>query len=199
MARKFSLALAGALLLCCGFGFAPSPNKTESDPKKIQVADVNGKRVRPLESKERKFAVFFFIAHDCPIANRYAPEIKQICADYATRPVTFYVVYVDTDLAAPGAKKHATDYGYPCAALRDPAHKLVKALKAKVTPETVVVGPEGKTLYQGRIDNRYLDYGKMRHIPTVYDLRLALDAALEGKRVAHPRTTAIGCFIPEAK
>jgi hypothetical protein len=68
-----------------------------------------------------------------------------------------------------------------------------------VTPQAVVLSSQGKTLYSGRIDNRFLGYGKDKIKASVSDLRLSLDAILAGKPVPHPTTTAIGCFIPDGK
>jgi thioredoxin-related protein len=165
--------------------------------RQIQVRDVNGKKVRPLADTKPKATVLLFTAQDCPISNRFAPEVIAICKAYMPRQIAFYIVYVETENNLKQARKHATEFGYPCPAVVDPKHLLSRALNAKVTPEAVVVSPEGKTLYQGRIDDRYVDFGKMRPQPKVRDLRLALDAVLAGKPVPTPRTTAIGCYIPE--
>jgi hypothetical protein len=82
-------------------------------------------------------------------------------------------------------------------ALLDPAHKVVRAAGATVTPEAAVISPSGTLLYRGRIDDLYLDFGKRRREPTKRDLREALDAILTGKKPALRTTNAVGCFIPE--
>ena len=62
-----------------------------------------------------------------------------------------------------------------------------------------VIGPAGHVLYRGRIDNVWAALGKRRSAATEHDLRKALEAAVNGKRVAEPRTQAIGCYIPPAE
>lgn len=161
----------------------------------LVVKDLNGVS-HDLLSPKHKAVLLFFIAHDCPISNSYAPEINRFCAMYAPQQIACYVVYAEADLPLAQAKAHAHDYGYKCAALLDAPHRLVKRTRATVTPEAIVLSPAGKILYRGRIDNRYAGYGKMRLQPTVRDLRLALDAIARGKPVATPETKAIGCFIP---
>ena len=47
----------------------------------------------------------------------------------------------------------------------------------------------------GRIDDRYVDFGKQRTEPTVRELRDALQAILAGKPIAVTRTKPIGCDI----
>jgi hypothetical protein len=69
----------------------------------------------------------------------------------------------------------------------------------KMAPEVAVLGPDGKVLYRGRIDDLYVTYGKRRPAPTQHDLRDALDALLAGKAIAAPTAKVIGCYLPEPK
>ena len=163
--------------------------------QQLVVKDVNGVAHRLPDSKN-KATVLLFIAHACPISNGYATEINRLCVEYAPRKIAFYVVYPDADLSVAAAKKHAQEFGYRCPAVLDPAHRLVKKTGATVTPEAAVLSPGGKLLYRGRIDDRYVDFGKKRSQPARRDLRLALDQIMQGKPVANRLTKAIGCFIP---
>jgi hypothetical protein len=52
-------------------------------------------------------------------------------------------------------------------------------------------------LYRGRIDDRYVEFGKDRPQPTVRDLERSLEAVLGGKPVPVAKTRAIGCFIAD--
>ena len=145
----------------------------------------------------RKATVFFFVMHECPVANGYAPEISRITAEYSAQGVRCFVVYVESDLTPEKARQHARDYGYKSGALLDPQHRLVKAAGATISPEAAVFSPSGEVLYRGRIDDRVADFGKRRVEPTRRDLRLALDAILAGKPVQARLTRAVGCYIPE--
>lgn len=166
----------------------------------LTLKDIDGASREPLKfEKEQKAAVFIFITNDCPIANAYAPEINRICEAYAKKSIVFYLVHVDPDLKADAARKHAKDFCYTCPVLLDPEQALVGRLKATVTPEAVVVSPEGKTLYRGRIDDRYITYMKQRAEPESRDLRAALDAICEGKPVPAAETKAVGCIIQTMK
>jgi hypothetical protein len=163
----------------------------------IYVKDVAGTSVQPLADTGQKATVLFFVMHECPIANSYAPEIARIMSEYSTKGVRAYVVYVESDLTPEQARQHARDYGYKSGALLDPQHRLVKAAGATVSPEAVVMSPAGEVLYRGRIDDRAVDFGKRRVEPTRRDLRLSLDAILAGKPVPARLTKAVGCYIPE--
>lgn len=163
----------------------------------LQVKDLNGALVKPLNTTGRKATVLFFITQDCPIANGYAPEIKRICQKYAANNIALYVVYVDPSLSLAAARNHARSYGYAYStALLDPHHTLVKYAGATVTPEAAVFGPDGKRLYHGRIDDQYPSLGQRREVVTKHDLRDSLDSVLVGKPVPTPVTKAVGCFIP---
>lgn len=171
----------------------------QADAEQITLKDVHGVSRRPLQMRGKRATVLFFILQDCPIANRYAPEINRIVAAYTPKRIAFYVVYVDPALKPKEARKHAKDYGYRCPALLDPAHRLAKKIGATISPEAVVIGPDGKRMYCGRIDDLYIDLGRQRYEATQHDLREALDAILSGRSVPNPVTKAVGCFIPPKK
>jgi hypothetical protein len=65
-----------------------------------------------------------------------------------------------------------------------------------VTPEAAVYA-NGRVVYHGRIDDRYVDLGLERPAPTVHDLDDALTAVLAGRPVEHPVTQAVGCYIAD--
>ena len=191
MKSKFLIALA--LLLCFSRGALAKGNSATDS--KIEVVNVQGEKVRPLAGAERIATVLLFVAQDCPISNSYAPEYNVIYNDYARHRVAFYVVYTETDSTLAAARKHAKDYNYACPALYDNTHKLVRRVGARVTPEVAVLSPDGTILYQGRIDDKYIDFGKMRHQASVHDLRRTLDEIVLNKPISVSRTKAIGCFI----
>ncbi|MFM8468649.1 MAG: redoxin domain-containing protein [Limisphaerales bacterium] len=162
----------------------------------VRLLDPTGKAHEPLKSApDRKATVIIFTLPDCPIANAFAPEINRLAADYSARGVAFYLAHVDRELSAADARKHAADYGYRFPVLLDSQHALVSALGATKTPQAFLLGPDGKTLYHGRINNLFADYGTRRQAVTQHDLRDALGAVLAGKPIARPFTEAIGCHI----
>lgn len=182
--------LAVTFLVCLALGVA-APNAAE----RPELADVHGQKHQPLANKGQKATVLFFIGHDCPISNSYAPEINRICAEYEVKKFSCYLIYPDPDLSAADAKKHSQEFSYHSPALLDPSHKLVKKTGVTVTPEVAVLAPDGKLLYRGRIDNTFADFGKKRAEPTQRDLRAALEAILNNKPAPNRTTKAIGCYI----
>jgi len=169
----------------------------QQSPGELSVLDLDGRAVAPFRGEPGTFEVLFFVASDCPIANKFAPEIERICDEYGPRGVGFHLVYADGDEDAETIRAHITDYGFTAPALLDFEHRLVEHAGATVTPEAALFSSEGELLYRGRIDDRFVDFGKERENPTQRDLRAALDAVLAGERPVNDRTEAIGCFIPE--
>ena len=99
-------------------------------------------------------------------------------------------------MKAADAAKQAEMFALTATVLLDPACAVARAAQATVTPE-VVVRTAGRTVYQGRINDLYLNRTRKQAEPKSHDLVAALDAILAGRPVANPVTKAIGCSIPQ--
>jgi hypothetical protein len=88
----------------------------------------------------------------------------------------------------------AFSYEGAAGALRDPALALVKFAGATITPEAAVYA-NGRIVYRGRIDDRYVDLGVERPKASTHDLEEAIAAVVAGKPVRHATTQAVGCYI----
>jgi hypothetical protein len=146
-----------------------------------------------------KATVLLFVAVDCPISNRYAPEYGRIFEDFKDQGVEMVRVYVDDTVPLKDIVRHGHDFDLTkIRAVFDPKHSLVKALGITVTPEAAVVGSDGALLYRGRIDDLYASHGRLREGDYRRDLREALKEIVAGKPVSVPFTNATGCGIPDA-
>lgn len=162
----------------------------------LKVSDLNGRELSPLNMDGELGAVFFFISGDCPISNRYSPEISRIARLYQKNKLRFYLVYVDESLDRNAIGQHLKDYSMEAIpALHDRKQLLVKAIGATVTPEAAIVSSDHRLIYRGRIDNRFEALGKERRQVTAHDLTDAIDAIIAGKPPVTARTNAIGCYI----
>lgn len=156
--------------------------------------DTNGVAVNVPDPKA-KVTALIFVAHDCPMANAYAPEIARLCKEFTPRGAAFRIVYAERDLAKGDAGRHAKEFAFPCPAILDRELRLAARVGATMTPQAVLLSPEGAVLYLGRIDDIYADYGKKRAQPAHRDLRDAIEAVLVGRAVPKPRTPSLGCHI----
>jgi hypothetical protein len=159
------------------------------------IRDIDGVSVRPFETT-RAAGLVFFVCTDCPISNGYAPEIRNVCAEYRSKRVTCTLIYEDVEVDPAAVKRHMAEYGYAnVRAAIDRDRSIAKPARATVTPAALLIDAKGTIRYRGRIDNKYAALGKPRQQVTVHDLRDALDAVLSGAPVANPETKAFGCFI----
>ena len=168
----------------------------------LSLLDLEGKSVTPLADSGAKAVVFIFTRADCPISNRYAPEVRRLSASFASEKVKFWLVYPDADAPPDAIRRHIKEYNYNCEALRDPRHELVKATGVSVTPEAAVFvfnRSGARLIYRGRIDDQYAAFGKHRPAPAVRDLEDVLTAVVKGAAVEFKTTPAIGCYISDLK
>jgi thiol-disulfide isomerase/thioredoxin len=166
----------------------------DQSPAQDTLADIEDAMLGTLA-----MTVLIFVSIDCPVSNRYAPEIKRLHEEFTSRGVTFRLVYPNPldDEAAIG--RHLRDFGYPPIAERDGDRTLVKTAGATITPEAAVFDAQKRLVYRGRIDDRFVELGRERPAATRRDLRDALVAVLAGKPVNPSHTQAVGCFIADMK
>jgi hypothetical protein len=160
------------------------------------VRDFAGRQLT-IPQKGSQATVLLFIAIDCPISNRLAPEIKRIVADYSKKDVAFLRAYSDSTIDQQKLASHGKEFGLEVPGFLDVKHRIVKAIGVTVVPTAAVIRADGTLAYRGRINDLYLDHGTVRDKPTRDDLRIALDEVLLGKPVSVPLTRAIGCDIPD--
>jgi hypothetical protein len=162
------------------------------------TVDLDGKAVDPFATAA-KVRVFVFVRTDCPVSNRYAPELKRLNDEFAPRGAAFSLVYADPAQTSEGIRQHIEEYKFPGAVIRDPGHSLVRLAKVTITPEAAVFSSSGKLLYHGRIDNRYVELGKAMPSPTRRDLEDAIAAALDGRPQPEASAPAVGCYLADVE
>jgi hypothetical protein len=160
--------------------------------------DLNGKPRDPFADGARA-KVLLFVRTDCPITNRYAPELQRIASEFTSKGVEFWLIYPDPAETAAGIEAQIAQYKLPGKALRDPHHKLVARSRAIVSPQAAVFDSGSRLIYTGRIDDRYVDFGKTRAAARTHDLEAAITAVLSGKPVLLSRTRAVGCYLADVQ
>ena len=164
------------------------------------IENLAGQVVDPMPKHDMAAFVFIFSRCDCPISNRYAPEIRRLSEEFSGRKVLFRLIYPIADDTAAAIREHQADFKLPCEAFRDPQQAWVRECGVGITPEAVVfLGDRRTMVYRGRIDDRFVDFGVARAAPTTHDLEQAIEQALAGKSSGLVTTRAIGCFIGPLK
>jgi thiol-disulfide isomerase/thioredoxin len=160
------------------------------------VLGLDGRPVDPLAADSGKVVVLVFLRRDCPVSSRYAPIIQKVSKEYADR-ASFWLIYPDKSDSPQAVRKHLQDYGYRLPALRDPEHALAKVARVQITPEVAVFDRSHRLVYDGRIDDWYVDLGRTRPAPTTHEMDDAIRAALAGKAVAKSEVRGVGCYISD--
>jgi hypothetical protein len=159
---------------------------------------LDGKAVDPFAAAA-KVRVFVFVRTDCPVSNRYAPELNRLNREFGTRGVAFSVVYADPAETSESIRRHIEQYKLPGTVIRDPGHSLVRRANVTITPETAVFSAGGQLLYHGRIDNWFVELGKAMASPTRHDLEDAIAAALDGQPQPEASAPAVGCYLADVE
>lgn len=141
-------------------------------------------------------AVLFFVRTDCPISNRYAPEMARLAGRFAPSGISFYLVYPDLADEAEGIEAHRRDHSLRQPWIRDLDHTLVRRCSTKVTPEAAILARDGTVVYHGRIDDRWIRPGKARARAIRRDLESNLEALVAGRPIEVSTRKAVGCPIP---
>jgi thiol-disulfide isomerase/thioredoxin len=162
----------------------------------FELSDISGKVHHPFADPKTRAVVLVFITTDCPIANYFQPTLQRLEASYKKKGIIFYLVHSDPDTTEAAAATHAKEYAITAPVILDTGQKLAREFGAEWTPEAVVLLPNRKTIYKGRIDDTYADYGKKRPQPTHRDLKEAIDSLLAGRIPEKPVITKpVGCPI----
>lgn len=160
------------------------------------AVDLDGKTVDPFAVPSGKIVILIFLRRDCPVSSRYAPAIQQISAQYE-REASFWLVYPDKAESGQTIRQYLSDYGYRIPALRDPDHTLVRRAHVRITPEVAVFDRKHQLVYDGRIDDWYVEPGLPRPAPTTHELSDAIQDTLAGKPMAKNEVRGVGCYISD--
>jgi Redoxin len=147
-----------------------------------------------LSQHGEKALVLLFIRTDCPISNRYAPDIQRLYQEFSSKGIEFRLVYPEPGLTASAMEEHRREYGYSIPGIVDTNHYYTDRAGANITPEAVVF-VQGRLVYRGRVDDRYVEIGKERPHALHHDLQEILTAIVAGEAITYHETPAVGCAI----
>ena len=179
---------AGAV--CAGM---PAPDFT--------LADTSGKAVK-LSDFRGKYVVLEWTNPECPFVRKHSNSgnMQGLQKEWGARDVVWLTVnstnsssYEYKSPQQMGEWMQAKDAA-PRAALVDATSATGRAYGAKTTPHMFVVGPDGKLIYSGAVDDRRSSNPADAKAANNY-VRAALTEALAGKPVTVASTTPYGCSV----
>jgi thiol-disulfide isomerase/thioredoxin len=160
--------------------------------------DLDGRPVDRLAPPGARAVVLFFAASDCPICNRYIPEIERLDREFAPAGVRFWWVYPNPEDTPEVVRRHRQQFDIHGGTVLDTQHRLTAMAHATITPEVAVFVPGRDTLrevYHGRIDDRYVSLGQEHPSAAKHELEIALRALTANRPIPAPGGPPIGCSI----
>lgn len=182
--KRFALLLVAGLVACAA----------SHSPDGDAPFALDGQPAAPTAPAAGRVHVLLFTSLECPIANAYAPTLRQLAEQWRNTPVDLFLVVADPKATPDAVRRHAADYQLPGRLVLDRGQQLAHAFGAQRTPEAVVLAAAGPT-YRGRIDDAWAARGQRRPA-VVHDLRDAVQRTLTGDRTFVAGPAAVGCWLP---
>ena len=198
---KTKLILIAIITLAAGALYAADVPPVGSAAPDFSAPDANGK-TQSLSEYKGKYVVLEWFNPECPFVKKHygSDNMQKLQAEYTGKGV----VWLTIDSNAPGsegnisadqAKKIMDSWKTKQTALvLDPESKIAKLYGAKNTPNMVIVGPDGKIVYEGAIDSKATPNPDDIASSTNY-VKVALDESMSGKPVSNANTRPYGCSV----
>jgi len=188
--------LLGLLLLqFAGCSHPLKPSVRSPAPFQWAYTTLDGLEQVMTPGLETKAVVFEFLSTECPIANRFQPELNRLAVEFSPQGVRFVAIYPNLGETAEGIRQHRADSAFSGEAGRDLRQELVNRWNITVTPEVVVLAADGALIYRGRVNDQYAGLGQGKPAPTRHDLEEALREYLANGLAQGVSTTPVGCRI----
>ena len=198
-------------LLCVLFPmmlFSQDPTITPLDlgqkAPDFKLPATDGKNYTLGDFDQYQVLAVIFTCNHCPTAQAYEDRIIQMVTEYEPKGVGFVAIspndpkaislselgYSDLNDDLDDMKVRAREKGYNFPYLYDGDHQEASmAYGVVATPHVFIFDQERLLRYRGRIDDTENPYIEPRR----QDMRLAMDALLEGEEISEPLTKTFGC------
>ncbi len=207
--RKRTLVVVAVVLFMAGLGFSAS-EKVETlrigqRAPDFNLPGVDGRSYRLADFADADVLVIIFTCNHCPTAQAYEERIKKLAADYKNKSVALVAIsandpkavrldelgYSDMSDSFEEMKIRAKDMGYNFPYLYDGDNQKVSlAYGPTRTPHVFIFDRQRELRYVGRFDN-----SEKARLVKSEDARNAIEALLNGKKVAVEETRTIGCSV----
>jgi len=149
------------------------------------------------ELKSDKATVIMFICNHCPFVKHVNKQLVNLANDYIPQGISFIAINSnDADNYPEDSPikmiQYAKILGYPFPYLFDETQEIAKAYNAACTPDFYIFDKEMRCVYRGQLDDSRPGNGKPVNGK---DIRLALEAILNGNKVVENQIPSIGCNI----
>jgi len=141
--------------------------------------------------RDKRAAVFVFLATDCPLSQSYSRTLNDLRAQFVADGVEFYGVFPGES----AVDDFVATYKITFPVVVDRSFQLTDFFGATKTPEAFAVDADGRSIYKGAIDNWAPELGQHRTVITEHYLLDALRSLVHHENIRVRETPAVGCFI----
>ena len=160
----------------------------------FSLPDTNGNNVSLSNFKSNSLVIIFTCNH-CPYAKAVEDRLIDLGNKYHGK-TDFVLIssnevenYPD-DAPAKMAERHS-EKNYPFPYLFDETQEVAKAYSAVCTPDIFLYDSDRKLRYRGRLDDNWKEPEKV----TKEELKMAIDAILNGNEIDFEQVPSMGCNI----
>lgn len=160
----------------------------------FSLKSVNGGNLSLNYTDQSKGFVVMFICNHCPYVLHIEDELIKVANEYISKGIGFIAISSnDIEKYPQDSPEKMAEKVYPFPYLFDETQEVAKSYKAACTPDFFVFDENKELVYRGQFDNSRPNTDKP---VTGNDLRNALDAVLDGKKIsAKDQIPSIGCNI----
>lgn len=149
--------------------------------KELDLRDGEGRLHTVREWAGKSAAVLVFLAPDCPASRESAGALDRLARKFASRDIPFFGIDPTVGMSPEAQAERWSGWRLPFPVLFDTRRRVVRQAGIEVTPEAVVILPDGQVVYRGRIGERGGS-----------DLEAALDAVVADELPAVAETSPRG-------
>ena len=137
-----------------------------------------------------KATVVVFLSAKCPCSQSHEPKLRDLAREFGPKGFRFVGIHSNADepSALSGTHFEAAKLGFPVH--EDSNAKWADALGALKTPHAYIIDREGRTLFQGGVDDSSLAAESHKQF-----LRDALEDVAAGREPRVALARALGCMI----
>ena len=160
----------------------------------FNLPDTSGKNLS-IEDFDSELLVIVFTCNHCPYAKAVEDRLIKLGKEYKN-DVDFVLISSNDSENYPEdspkkmAERHA-EKGYPFPYLFDETQEVAKAYSAVCTPDIFLYNGDRKLEYRGRIDDNWQNPEQVER----EELKMAIEAVLNGKTVDFEQKPSMGCNI----
>ena len=160
----------------------------------FNLPDTSGKNLS-IEDFDSELLVIVFTCNHCPYAKAVEDRLIKLGKEYKN-DVDFVLISSNDSENYPEdspkkmAERHA-EKGYPFPYLFDETQEVAKAYSAVCTPDIFLYNSDRKLEYRGRIDDNWQNPEQVER----KELKMAIEAVLNGKTVDFEQKPSMGCNI----